>query len=257
MGRKSNKSKDKKLKRKEENARIATKQAIVDLANAQKDPLEAFQPFKKYERNGLSVTVSCLLAENIDKETMDWAFQLTKENMQTLYEESEWGWSDKVKREEMEDPMAWHLIARDLSGSPVADVHFRFDLDNDDEVLYCYEIQLTKPARRKGLGKFLMQILELLAHKNHMTKVMCTVLKSNIDSKTFFVDKLKYEVDETSPEESMEEALFDEDGYTYQILSKAVGINRKVAPRVPSQAADVTKPASNGVTNGNATAAVN
>ena len=28
-----------------------------------------------------------------------------------------------------------------------------------------YEIQLVKEARRKGLGKFMMQVLELIAHK--------------------------------------------------------------------------------------------
>ncbi len=30
---------------------------------------------------------------------------------------------------------------------------------------FSYEIQLTKPVRRKGLGKFLMQTLEMIAVK--------------------------------------------------------------------------------------------
>ena len=29
---------------------------------------------------------------------------------------------------------------------------FRFDMDFDDDVLYCYEIQLDESVRRKGLG---------------------------------------------------------------------------------------------------------
>ena len=33
----------------------------------------------------------------------------------------------------------------------------------------------------------------------------------------------RYEVDETSPEESMVEALFEDEGYSYQILSKPIG----------------------------------
>lgn len=38
----------------------------------------------------------------------------------------------------MTDDRAWYLIARDLNNSshPVALAHFRFDLDNNDEVLY-------------------------------------------------------------------------------------------------------------------------
>lgn len=56
------------------------------------------------------------------------------------YETSEWGWSDKEKREEMTEDKAWYLLARDAdnNNAPVAVVHFRFDLDNDDEVLYWF-----------------------------------------------------------------------------------------------------------------------
>jgi hypothetical protein len=30
-------------------------------------------------------------------------------------------------------------------------------------VLYCWELQIEKAAKRRGLGRFLMQLLELLA----------------------------------------------------------------------------------------------
>ena len=33
----------------------------------------------------------------------------------------------------------------------------RYDMDHDDDVLYCYEIQLEESVRRKGLGKFMMK----------------------------------------------------------------------------------------------------
>ena len=52
------------------------------------------------------------------------------------YESSQWGWSDKQKREEMTEEAAWYLIAYDAEQKPVAVCHFRFDIDNDDEVLY-------------------------------------------------------------------------------------------------------------------------
>lgn len=191
MGRKSLKAKEKKMKRKEENARIAAKQSLVDAANEMEDPMVNLLPFKKFERNGLSVNIQCLRACDVDKELMDWAFELTKKNMQTLYEASDWGWNDKQKKDEMLEDQARYLIATTTEDQvPVAAVHFRFDLDNDDEVLYCYEIQLEKETRRKGLGKFLMQILELLAHKTHMTKVMLTVLTNNNNAEEFFVEAL-------------------------------------------------------------------
>jgi len=33
------------------------------------------------------------------------------------------------------------------------------------DLSFSYEIQLEKEVRRKGLGKFMMQILELMAHR--------------------------------------------------------------------------------------------
>lgn len=52
------------------------------------------------------------------------------------YEQSDWGWNDREKREEMMDSRAWYLVARDEEGNPVAFIHFRFDMEDDEEVLY-------------------------------------------------------------------------------------------------------------------------
>ena len=66
------------------------------------------------------------------------------------------------KSEEMFDDRAWYLFARSTAledaGKLLAFSHFRFDMDYDDEVLYVYEIQLEECAKRKGLGKFMMQV---------------------------------------------------------------------------------------------------
>ena len=52
------------------------------------------------------------------------------------YENSDWGWNDKQKKEEMSEEKAWYLLAKDESQKPIAMCHFRFDMDFDDEVLY-------------------------------------------------------------------------------------------------------------------------
>ena len=99
-------------------------------------------------------------------------FSLLKENMKDIYAKSDTGWKEESKRKELFAPAAWHLIARDESSNkPVAFSHFRssilyaneyvpqsqyynlrFDMDRDDDVLYCYDIQLEESVRRKGLG---------------------------------------------------------------------------------------------------------
>ena len=82
--------------------------------------------------------------------------------------------------EEMLDDPAWYLVARETAdGSPVAFSHFRYEMEHEEEVLYVYEIQLEERARRKGLGRFMMMVLELLAHKADMRKIMLTCFKHN------------------------------------------------------------------------------
>ncbi|KAK3598657.1 hypothetical protein CHS0354_020414 [Potamilus streckersoni] len=196
---------------------MAASQGKVEAANKLEDPMAMLEPFKKFERNGLSLTIECKRVTDLDMDTIEWAFDLTKKNMQALYESCDFGWKDRDKKEEMTEEKAWYLIVRDQEKKPVAFIHFRFDIEIDVEVVYCYEIQLIEGVRRKGLGKFLMQILELMAYKTEMKKVMMTTFKHNTDSVDFFKKGLKYEVDEISPDDP----VFDE-GYCYWILSKTL-----------------------------------
>jgi len=201
--------KERKQKFKEEMAESNKYWKKVEAANKLKDPLEGFVSFQSFKKNGVVVCLKCQLKENMDKSLFDWAFQLTKQNMQQLYMDS-WGWFDKEKLKEMGDDRMWYLVAFDsTTNEPVAFVSFRFDIDFGNPVVYCYEIQLQTSVQRKGLGKFLMQILQLLAIKHEMHKVVATVLDCNAASQKFFIDKLGYTEDETSPDDEC-----------YRILSK-------------------------------------
>ncbi|XP_011681636.2 N-alpha-acetyltransferase 40 [Strongylocentrotus purpuratus] len=231
MGRKSTKGKEKKMKRKEEQAKIAAAKIIVDAANKIDDPMQNLTAFKKFERNDLSLTVECKKVTELEKDVTDWIFNLVKTNMQSLYESSDWGWKGREKKEELMHEQACFVIARTADGQLVGFCHFRFDVDFGDAVIYCYEIQLTPDVRRKGLGKFLMQILELLAFRTEMKKVMVTVFKNNLVATNFFTKVLKYEIDETSP--SMYDPMNDED-YCYEIMSKDIK-TKKTAPAANSE----------------------
>uniref|UniRef100_A0A8D1EVR8 N-alpha-acetyltransferase 40 n=1 Tax=Sus scrofa TaxID=9823 RepID=A0A8D1EVR8_PIG len=164
----------------------------------------------------LNVSIECKRVSGLAPATVDWAFDLTKTNMQAMYEQSEWGWKDREKREEMTDDRAWYLIAWENSSVPVAFSHFRFDVECGDEVLYCYEVQLESKVRRKGLGKFLIQILQLMANSTQMKKVMLTVFKHNHGAYQFFRDALQFEIDDSSPSMS---GCCGED-CSYEILSR-------------------------------------
>ncbi|XP_046401768.1 N-alpha-acetyltransferase 40 [Ischnura elegans] len=219
MGRKNTKAKDKLLRKKEEKAVLEKHAALVESANSQVDPLSSFSAFKKFTKNGLNLDLECKPVGLIDDETLEAMFNLEKNNMKSFYDDCSWGWNDKKKKAEMCEESARYLIARDQEGTPVAFSHFRFDLDYGDPVLYCYELQLVESVRRKGLGKFMMQILELFAFSANLHKVILTILKHNPGA-TEFYKALKYELDETSPQEG----VFEEECH-YEILSK---LNKKI-----------------------------
>lgn len=201
MGRKSAKGKERKLKRKEENEITEHLWKLVAEANKIDDPLAPLVSFQKYTKNDLNLTISCHKRENVDEDILQWALDLTRTNMEALYEESGWGWKDREKLQELKDDNARYLIVKNEEENPVAFIHFRFDLDYGQPVVYCYEIQLEPEVRRKGLGYFLMQILQLFAIKNSLFKVSATILRINDQSMDFFMKKLKFTEDETSPDD--------------------------------------------------------
>lgn len=174
--------------------------------------------FSKFEsekiENQESLKISCLRRDEMETSTLKWALSLTEKNMRDLYEASEWGWKEDEKKEELFHPDALYLLARDGEGVLKGFVHFRMDTDFGKAVLYCYEIQLEEAVRRKGLGQFFMEILLRMAFEIKMAKVVLTVLKNNEAAINFYLKKLDFKIDETSPSVSTKEDV------CYEILSK-------------------------------------
>ena len=66
-----------------------------------------------------------------------------------------------------------------------------------------------------------MSTLELVALRQKMAWVMLTVFKANKPSMGFFMEKMQYDIDETSPSQC-DDALLAEDKSSYEILSKSL-----------------------------------
>jgi len=232
MGKKGNsKAKDKKQERKANEKKMNAGVANCKLANAVEDPLSLLpKPFSLYQKNGLDLTLETVRAPQLDEATLVWAFNLVSTNMKPLYlaaysedadMDREFGWKEKEKKEELREDAAWYLLARTSEGTPVAFSHFRYDMDYDDEVVYCYEIQVEKAFRRKGLGRFMMKVLEMLMIKADMLKLMATIFKKDQPEVDFFKKSLKFELDETSFVDTVEEQ------FEYEILSRINQIKKK------------------------------
>ena len=212
-----NKNKNKKkAMRREVEEKMKERAALVKTANEVEDPLAALPSFKRFNKNGLDLNMETTRVTGLDDFTKEWLMDLLRTNMKETYEKSKLGWKEKNMAEELFDDPAWYLIARenDESAAPMAFVHFRYEMDHDDEVLYVYEIQLEESVRRKGLGKFMMMVLELLSHKADMRKIMLTCFKHNLAALEFFKGAMKYERDETIYEDGVRGQA------DYEILSK-------------------------------------
>lgn len=85
-------------------------------------------------------------------------------------------------------PQARYLIARSADDPTDYKGFLLFQMVQeetmDDDIMancaYCYEVQLTESARRKGLGEFLMKLLERIGNHWKMDKVMLTVFKCKL-----------------------------------------------------------------------------
>ncbi|MFT7814657.1 N-alpha-acetyltransferase 40-like isoform X1 [Arapaima gigas] len=195
MGRKSDKAKAKKQKRLMKQAARDAVFAKVEAATKVEDLLEFFPLFKKYDRNGLNLKIECRRQPSLDPGTVEWAYELAKTNMVFFYTQIGWEWKEKEKKEQMNDERAFYLLAYDANAVPVAFCLFRFNVEYGNEVISCYELQLERHVRRKGLGKFLMQILQLIANRMEMRKVMVSVFRQNSAAYRFFREALQFEVD--------------------------------------------------------------
>jgi len=199
MGKSSreNKGNLKKKAREEEKVKLNACHEVIKAANSVDDPLAQWIAFQSFKKDSEELEIRCKKRENMSEDEISQVFTLVESNMKSLYEASNWGWSEKEKKKEMTDELARYLLVTETGKTEIVGmVHFRFDLGDDDvEVLYCYEIQLLETFRGKGLGKRLMMALELMGKVAKMQKIVLTVFKANTKGINFFTGLLKYEID--------------------------------------------------------------
>ena len=104
---KDSKAKEKKAKRLEMEKKMNDRVAIVNAANSVKDPMEALPSFRRFNKNGLDLTMETTRVTDLDDFSKEWLMDLLRANMKDMYEKSEWGWNERNKSEEMFDDAAW------------------------------------------------------------------------------------------------------------------------------------------------------
>lgn len=152
---------------------VVLRSALFEESGKDKDVTKDIaKSFMKFDRNGLDVTID--FVTKLSKEESKWAFDLVKETMEDKYEASGYGWDDEDKLRELTEKGTRFLVVRE-GGTPVGFVHFRFTVQGEvidqmagDPSLHIYDISIEEELQRKGLGKHLLLILELVARREKM-----------------------------------------------------------------------------------------
>lgn len=139
-------------------------------------------------------------------------FELVRDTSAKDYRASAQGWDAGAKEREMRlVDLRYLLLCRAMNkegdggkgegpGEEVLVGFMSFMLTYEDglPVVYCYEIHLRDEVKGRGVGKWLMGVLEDVGRKAEAEKCMLTVFKRNTKALGFY-QGLGYGVDEFSP----------------------------------------------------------
>lgn len=106
-------------------------------------------------------------------------YNLVRKNMKGMYEGSGMGWNRVDKMEEMEDEELEYHVARDADNdSIIGFISFMHTVEDDQKVVYLYELQVVKGFQGKGVGKGLMEVV-LAESQRSKRSIMLTVFLMN------------------------------------------------------------------------------
>jgi N-alpha-acetyltransferase 40 len=178
------------------------REAVFTPSGQDKDVSKGIAPaFMKFDRNGLNLEI--VFTPKLSRAELQWAFNLTKTHMESVYDASGYGWDDNDKMKELSEQGTRFLIAREKTpeGSPPgpvrAFVHFRFTVQGEvmdtmagAPCLYVWDVQLEEPVQRKGLGKHLLMILELIGKREKMEQ-LCVPVQLNDDDTVAWIESIR------------------------------------------------------------------
>ncbi|OBT76029.1 hypothetical protein VF21_03571 [Pseudogymnoascus sp. 05NY08] len=188
----------------------------IDIANAKslpdftKDYLPTDTPWTSFTHPGTEekYTIELQNSSNLTRDELSACFSLVEESSKGDYSASKQGWKPAAKRREMRLLELKYLLVRSTkphdgeetgkAGDIEAFVSFMPTIEDEQEVLYVYEIHLAPSLRRSGLGRRLMMLVEDVARRTGVEKVMLSCFTRNAIAKGFY-EGIGYRKDEYSP----------------------------------------------------------
>lgn len=225
-------------------------QSVSDLSNGNQKqistghipagPMRQYPPgFDEYAKSGL--IIEFYTAQTILNEVLESLVIITEKNMKILYDESPgWKWDDTKKRKELlKDTTRFIVIRMGEKGSSSDDdnggingssqsqsgilskksvygyIAFTFIAEAGVELVYIRELHVDSQFHGKGIGSYLVSLVEKIARYCEMRLIMLTVLTRNASAMKFYRNQ-GYAIDEVSP------------GFCFNVISSPYEIMSKV-----------------------------
>ena len=208
------KGKLKKEKIRQQTEKLNLKRTMLENCEAINDVFVALPSFKHFNKNGFQAELCSYI--KMPNNFSEWTFHIMEKNMKSVYEET-WGWNEEHKRADLLDPKSRFIYAIS-DGKPIAFIHYRFELVQDELSAFILSLQVEDQYQRKGLGRFLVQVIEFTALKQKIDSVMVTVFKINKPGHSFF-HKMQYVPHHSSPINTDPD---NEEDYDQEILYKSL-----------------------------------
>ncbi len=221
-------------------------QSVSDLSNGNQKqistghipagPMRQYPPgFDEFAKLGL--IIEFYTAQTIPNEVLESLVIITEKNMKMLYNESPgWKWDDTKKRMELLKDTTRFIVIRmgeqesssdDTNGSAHPQsgivskksvygyIAFTFIAEAGVELVYIRELHVDSQFHGKGIGSYLVSLVEKIARYCEMRLIMLTVLTRNASAMRFYKNQ-GYAIDEVSP------------GFCFNVVSSPYEIMSKV-----------------------------
>ena len=222
---------------------ITLRKAVFDDNGKDKDVTAGIAPaFMKYDRNGLECDIK--FTTKLTPEEFNWAFDLIKLNMEERYDESGYGWDDEDKKGELDEKGTRFLLVREKGwDNLVAFAHFRFTVQGEvmdvmagKPAVFVWDVHVEEEYQRKGLGKHILTILELIARRENIDMISIPIQLSDTVASAW-ISKLKG----YGPDTDLKKTIgFDPEEEGFQVFSKEMV--KKVTAAVPAPVAAMKIP---------------
>eukprot|EP00166_Cyanidium_caldarium_P005667 ctg_703.g260 len=135
--------------------------SLVLQANTLENPLEYFQLDRNLVVGHIKLEVQGDKASELPLETLLWCYQIVEKHTRS-YERAGL-WSSSGKKAELKSEAARYLLVRQKSTrNLVGFVHYRFTLEDNEHVVYIYEIHIIEGYRRLGIGMWMMELVQTI-----------------------------------------------------------------------------------------------